>query len=419
MLQKSKTVFTVEIRFEAIYAIVDLSGGTSATKYPITYWNKMPSSSWSNEYKTTKLVLRRITAGKMPRTDIDITLTKDYYVGVFEVTQKQWELVMGSNPSQYKGNTQPVETVSYNDIRGSNLGAKWPASNAVDATSFMGKLRAKTGIDFDLPTEAQWEYACRAGSSGDYGFIADGIEGTLAKMAWRSSYGSPTEVGLKTPNMWGIYDMHGNIWEWCLDWRDKSTYVGTDPKGALSASNRVLRGGSFNTDSIKHFSAYDLSASGSPSNNRDNSIDPYGFRLAAPAGIDIAQTYEVTFNANGGEGTMPAQTFTHGVEQVLSANAFARKGYTFAGWATSADGTSGAYPQTVGQYEPNAWGLYDMHGNDWEWCLTDISGSSYKRLGGCIDSNQQGCSLLSDFYDNMAWSDDSGNHGFRIFLPIK
>ena len=275
-IDKSKTVFTVEIRFEAIYAIVDLSGGTSATKYPITYWHKMPSSGWSNEYKTTKLVLRKITAGKMPGRNI--TLTKDYYVGVFEVTQKQWELVNGTNPSNLEGDTLPVENVSYNNIRGSSDGSKWPASNAVDATSFMGKLRAKTGIDFDLPTEAQWEYACRAGSSGDWGLLADGSMGTHDAMGWyyENSGDKTHPVGQKKPNAWGLYDMHGNVAELCLDWYSGSGYSGTDPVGNTSGSSRVSRGGCWNdfaTDCVANWRLM------STPDRRSNYL---GFRLAAP-----------------------------------------------------------------------------------------------------------------------------------------
>ena len=86
-------------------------------------------------------------------------------MGVFQMTQKQYTLVMGSNPSYYRGDTRPVELVSYKDIRGTLLGANWPSHAQVDTTSFLGKIRARTALNFDLPTEAQWEYACRAGTT--------------------------------------------------------------------------------------------------------------------------------------------------------------------------------------------------------------------------------------------------------------
>lgn len=134
--------------FDPLYIVVDLSGGTSAASYPVTALSDVPDGGWTDEYKTTKLVLRKITAGKMPRTDVDITLTKDYYVGVFEVTQEQWILVMGSfdNTSEVHVD-QPAHT-SYISIRGKSNGMQWPASNAVDATSFMGKFRAKNWYRF-------------------------------------------------------------------------------------------------------------------------------------------------------------------------------------------------------------------------------------------------------------------------------
>ena len=163
-------------------------------------------------------------------------------MGVFEVTQKQWALVMGANPSRFSGNPQnPVECVSYDDIRGSSSGARWPASSAVDASSFLGRLRAKTGLDFDLPTEAQWEYACRAGTVTTY-YWGDAMDDVYAW--YHDNSGSMTHpVGTKKPNAWGLYDMSGNVWEWCRDWAGTLAY-GTDPVGSASGSYRVMCGGS-------------------------------------------------------------------------------------------------------------------------------------------------------------------------------
>ena len=127
-------------------------------------------------------------------------------------------------------------------IRGSSNGAKWPSSSAVDSDSFMGKLRARTGLDFDLPTEAQWEYACRAGTTTTY-YWGNSMNGNYA---WYSDNSSSTShiVGTKAPNAWGLYDMSGNMWEWCLDWYGTLAY-GTDPKGSSSGTGRVGRDGSW------------------------------------------------------------------------------------------------------------------------------------------------------------------------------
>lgn len=237
-LQSTNVVFTTSYNV-ALYCVVDLSNGESAASYPVTYMDAPPSGGFNTDaYKTTKLVLRRIPAGSFKMNgSYQVTLTKPFYAGLFEVTQKQWSLVMGSNPSYHKGDKRPVEMVSYNAIRGSSAGAKWPTNNAVDASSFLGKLRARTGLAFDLPTEAQWEYACRAGTTTTYSY------GNSANENYMWYNGNQThEVGTKKANPWGLYDMHGNVWEKCLDWYG-SLSAGTDPKGSSSGSGRVRRGG--------------------------------------------------------------------------------------------------------------------------------------------------------------------------------
>ena len=166
----------VSVRFREIvfrYCVIDLSGGAKAKAYPVTYLEKEPKGGFNtSEYKTKKLVLKRVESGSfvMGEKQMDdshrVTLTKPFFMGLFEVTQRQWELVMEANPSKFADQPSgPVEQVSYDMIRGSGLGAKWPESNAVDSASFLGRLRAKTKVDFDLPTEAQWEYTCRAGTT--------------------------------------------------------------------------------------------------------------------------------------------------------------------------------------------------------------------------------------------------------------
>lgn len=256
---------------DEMYLVVDLSAGANASSYPVSYLGSVPSGGWTDAYKTTKLVMRRLPAGtfKMQNTS-NVTLTKPFYIGVFEVTQKQYTLVMGSNPSSFKGDALPVELVSYNTIRGSSNGAKWPSSSAVDASSFMGKLRARTGLDFDLPTEAQWEYACRAGTTTTY-YWGNSMN---SNYAWYGDNSSSTthKVGTKTPNAWGLYDMSGNVYELCLDWCGTLAY-GTDPKGSSSGSCRVLRGGGWNNGADYCASSYRYYHG--PSYETDN----YGFRL--------------------------------------------------------------------------------------------------------------------------------------------
>lgn len=231
------------------YCVIDLSGGANATSYPVSYLVAEPSGGFNvTAYKTTKLVLKRVTAGsfKMQNSGA-VTLTKPFYMGLFEVTQKQWSLVMGSNPSRFSGDARPVEKVSYGLIRGTSQGAQWPASNTVDTSSFLGKLRARTSVAFDLPTEAQWEYVCHAGTTTTYSY-GDTVNGGY--MWYVDNAGSQThEVGTKKPNSWGFYDLHGNVWEWCLDWCGNLAY-GTDPKGSSSGSGRVLRGGSWGSNSV-------------------------------------------------------------------------------------------------------------------------------------------------------------------------
>ncbi len=158
-----------------------------------------------------------------------VTLTNDYYIGKYEVTQALWKTVMGNKPSRFKGDALPVEQVSWNDCQ-----------------KFITKLNKLTGKNFRLPTEAEWEYAARGGKKSR-GYQYSGSN-TLGDVAWYyDNSGNKTHaVGTKQPNELGIYDMTGNVFEWCQDWRDSySSSPLVNPMGAASGSNRVRRGGSW------------------------------------------------------------------------------------------------------------------------------------------------------------------------------
>lgn len=287
------------------YLVVDLDGGTGAESWPVEYLDAPPKGGFNTDaYKTTKVVLRRISSGHFtmgsPQDETgrqtnevphEVVLTEPFYIGLFEVTQKQWELVMGTKPAARKGDTRPVERVSHHDIRGSWAGAKWPESDEVDMASFMGKLRAKTtGIRWDLPTEAQWEYACRAGTATA---LNSGKELTdtyactnlsaLGRYAYNQSadvggYAEHTAVGSYSPNAWGLFDMHGNVREWCLDWwqANLGTAEEENPVGVTDGTERVIRGGGWDSYA-RHCRSASRNDRGEPS------ISDYtlGFRIAA------------------------------------------------------------------------------------------------------------------------------------------
>ncbi len=206
-----------------------------------------------------------------------VTLTKPFWIGVFEVTQKQYQLVVGSNPALYKGDKRPVEKLWWSDVRGDG---DWPSSKAVAGNSFMGRLRARTGLPFDLPTEAQWEYACRAGTTSKYN-NGGNSESDLKKLA--RYYGNRSNdnlytmpVGSYLPNAWGLYDMHGNVYEWCLDRFSTPLSAATDPVGPTSGGNRIARGGGY-------FSHYDCCCSAYRYDSEAYPHDDRGFRAACSA----------------------------------------------------------------------------------------------------------------------------------------
>ncbi|MFH1377719.1 MAG: formylglycine-generating enzyme family protein [Planctomycetota bacterium] len=232
------------------YIVVDLQ-----PPYYISDLSSTPSDLLTNvEYKTTKIVMKRIPAGEFLMGDEtgvgfweelpvhSVKITNDFYIGIFEVTQRQWFEVMGTWPSIFTTDRDmlPVESTSWYDIKG--------------PCRFIDSISSQTGISIDLPTEAEWEYCCKAGTSTNYSYgnIVDGNY----MWYWDNSMGWYEEVGTKLPNPWGLYDMHGNGYEWCLDWfsayyeNTPSYYqvcydAGTisDPVGPTRGTNKVIRGG--------------------------------------------------------------------------------------------------------------------------------------------------------------------------------
>ena len=199
-----------------LYMVIDLNSMDYG--FHITYLDAAPTK-WGDEYKTNKIVLRRID-------DPNGT----YYAGVFQITEAQWAKVMGGSSTSMK----PKGSVSYNTIRGDAGVYDWPSSNEVAANSFMGALRLMTGIStFDLPSGSEWEYAARAGVTTKW--LCGDSEKGLEDFAWysKNSDGVTHPVGTRLVNAWGLYDVHGNVWEWCLE-----RYSSGD-------SDRVLRGGSY------------------------------------------------------------------------------------------------------------------------------------------------------------------------------
>ncbi|MCL2005146.1 MAG: formylglycine-generating enzyme family protein [Planctomycetaceae bacterium] len=171
--------------------------------------------------------------------EVSVTLSRGFWMLETEVTQGMWESVMGNNPSSNKGPNLPVTDVSWNDCQ--EFIAKLNAELKSGGRQSPGGTALGDGYKFSLPTEAQWEYACRAGTTTAYHF-GDTLTQQQANFGSRQT----RDVGSYPANAWGLKDMHGNVWEWCLDWIDYYPRGAvTDPTGPDRGSNRVLRGGSW------------------------------------------------------------------------------------------------------------------------------------------------------------------------------
>ena len=272
------------VHYAASYMVIDVSEGSREDAvYRVDFLNGEPQDGFNvDEYKGNKIAFRRIhpgsfTAGSPDGEESrdgtreeqhDVMLSRPYYIGIFEITQTQYQKVMNANYSKYRGEYRPAESVSYSGLRGVSSSKDEPTE-----TSFIGKMlkrckskNAATGVydvevkGIDLPTEFQWEYACRAGTTAP--FNGADSTGTSAEQMARvgrysgncgdkkgGDYEQHTKVGSYEPNAWGLYDMHGNVWEWCRD-----QYVANvaglnqhvDPKGPDSGVLSVNRGGSWN-----------------------------------------------------------------------------------------------------------------------------------------------------------------------------
>ena len=198
---------------------LDLGGGVTMKMVLIRPGKFMMGSPYSGHGR-----------GKEEDPQHQVTISKPFYMGVTEVTQAQYEAVMGKDLSNFKGAANPVDGISWND-----------------ATDFCKKISEKTRQAVRLPTEAEWEYACRAGTESAFSFGDD--PSALGDYAWwgGNSDGTTHPVGQKKPNAWGLYDMHGNVWEWCADWYGEyPAGPATDPFGPATGSGlRVLRGGAY------------------------------------------------------------------------------------------------------------------------------------------------------------------------------
>ncbi len=281
------------------YMVIDLNTGDRSFYDCV---EDVPDGVGDIVYKTDKLLMRKIhavadewrmgqsatgercmdgnnadsqTAAIDSETAHMVAFTADFYISVYEVTQRQYFHVVGTHPSQYKIGTQgdcyevtkafPVENISYDELRGVSDGtfAGWPQTgHAVASGSIIDVFRQKLGLQsLDLPTEAQWEYACRAGTRTVFnGGVENTLDVALAPLGWYNKEGGMVthEVGTKQPNAWGLYDMHGNVYEWCLDWLAvgddwRATFVEDwaqggvtiDPMGPVSGTYRVIRGGDY------------------------------------------------------------------------------------------------------------------------------------------------------------------------------
>jgi formylglycine-generating enzyme required for sulfatase activity len=209
-------------------SIVDAATGTAPSQQP----SASPPAVEGGFVRVAAgaFLMGSATAGDSERPVHRVVISRDFEIGRHEVTQRQWETMMGNNPSHFRGADRPVERVSWDD-----------------AQLFIQKMNARNdGYVYRLPTEAEWEYAARAGSTAEYAGT-----GNLDEMGWHfgNSGGTTHPVGSRKPNAWGLHDTHGNVWEWVQDWYDREYYKispAVDPSGPVTGSRKTCRGGAWN-----------------------------------------------------------------------------------------------------------------------------------------------------------------------------
>ena len=245
----------------------DGSGGSGATPTspPATVPAPVrPASAAPVLVPLTNMVA--LKAGTFLRIKFPVTLSRDFWIGKYEVTQAEYAAVVGSNPSHFTGDLQrPVEKVSFVEAGGFCAALSRRESEA-------GRL--PPGYVYRLPYEAEWEYACRAGATNLFGFGDDAAQ--AGEFAWtaENSDAATHPVGGKRPNAWGLHDMHGNVWEWCQDWFEPyPAKPVTDPVGPATGKFKVFKGGGWNQDAEYARSANRFMMSPS------NGIHFVGFRI--------------------------------------------------------------------------------------------------------------------------------------------
>jgi len=296
------------------YMVVDLTAPRTAARDTVSFYqseNLLPFETTNIIYKTSHLLLRKIPAAGVRwmmggvssefsysagyETQHYVTLTNDYYMPIYPITQGQYAWFKREQRScEFAGDDRPVDTISYQNLRGSaGSGYDWPNDgHAVAPDSVLGVLAEYTNLEgFDLPTDAEWEYACRAGCPTAY---YDGTTlpvnvynpPTLTNLAWTANNANSMThpVGLKLPNAFGLYDMLGNVWEWVLDYaaNDTSETERVAPTGVASGTGRFVRGGCWTQDGRNNRIAAHL-ALGPTANNAGNKAGTVGFRPVLPA----------------------------------------------------------------------------------------------------------------------------------------